>query len=878
MRILTIIVFLLSSLFYEGYSQCPNANFELGNFSGWQGTTGGCCPINLTNNGIVNGRHTIMSGPGTDPNTCNQVTVVAPGGTFSARLGNNNVGAEAEGLSYNFFVTPQSTLITYQYAVVFEDPGHTLDEQPRFESRILLQNGDTIPCTEFSVTAASNIPGFQSCPGIDNQGDPIFISYKDWVTVGVDVSAYIGQTVTLQFQTGDCSLGGHYGYAYIDATCGPLEVDIQYCAGSDSAIVTAPAGFAQYIWSNGDTTQQIVVDPNQINNLTCTIISFSGCQALLTANLTPTIINPSFTYSNNCVGDIIFTNTSTVTNGVINNYIWTFGDNTSSSNQTNPTHTYLFPGTYVVILTTISDEGCASSTSQIVNIYPYPNVDFNHTYECLGSSVDFTDVSTTTLGYNITSWLWDFGDGVTSNLQNPSHLYNTPGTYNVELLVNINNSPCSDSITKVVTIRDNPTANFTTQPVCEKTQMSFTNLSTTTNWAVNSTYFWNFGYGGATSLIQTPTITYPFYGNYNVSLTITSNNGPYSCSDTITLPVEVYPNPQLSFTFDAGCEYDTIPFYNNSTIPSGQIINYVWDFGDNSFTNIEDPKHKYQTDGQYNVTLIGVSDKFCRDTLTLPLEVYPTVNVSFTPDITSGCIPLVINFTDNTDGNVISWLWNFGDGYTSTNQNTSHTYNTVGIFDVSLQITTDRGCSSYQNINSLIQTYPNPSAYFTYQPNIVTDTSSLVSFINQSTGATIYYWNFGDGFSSNEFNPIHQYPDTGSFGSNLLVENQYGCIDTFSTDIFVKATFGFFIPNAFTPNGNTKNETWFPVFRNVKEFTCYVFDRWGEIIFTGTKDNPSWDGTYKGTQVQNDVYVYQFVVKDLYDDVHIFRGRVTIIK
>lgn len=873
MRILVFILLLLSS--FISSAQCPNANFELNNFSNWIGTTGSCCPINLQNTGIVNGRHTIMSGTGTDPRTCNNVTVVAPGGLFSARLGNSNIGAEAEGLSYTFFVTPQSTLITYQYAVVFEDPGHTIDEQPRFQSRVLLQNGDTIPCTEFSVTAASDIPGFQTCNGIDNQGNPIAVSYKNWTTVGVDVSAYIGQNVTLQFQTGDCSLGGHFGYAYVDAKCGPLELTVDYCSGSDSAVVTAPTGFFTYLWSTGDTTQSIIVDPLVISNLNCTITSISGCQATLNTILTPTIINPSFTYSNNCVGTINFTNTSTITNGTIISSLWTFGDNTSTQNSLNGIHTYTSPGNYLVTLTTISDNGCANSTAQYITVYPNPVASFTHNYVCLGDEVNFTSQSTTSLGYNINSWEWLFGDSYSSTGEATSHLYNNTGNYNVSLIVTTANSQCRDTVSQVVTILNTPTANFSAIDVCQGTPMSFSDQSLLTNWANNVNYLWNFDYQGSTSLLQNPVFTYPFSGSYNVSLIVQNSTSLYTCRDTITIPVNVYPNPVIDFEFEDACLADTIQFTNLS---SGDVLNYVWGFGDNSYTNIVNPKKKYQFPGIYEVFLTGVSSNFCRDTVRQTINVFPGAVVSFTEDLRRGCVPLTINFTDNTEANTIAWLWNFGDGTYSTNQNVSHTYTTVGTFDVTLQVTTAEGCVTNNVQENLIQTYPTPNAYFTYLPQFLTDTSSLVYFYNSSSGGSIYTWNFDDGTFDYVFNPVHQYPDSGLFHTVLTVENLYGCSDEYAVDIFVKATFGFFVPTGFTPNGNNKNDVWFPVFRNVKDFKCYVFNRWGELIFTGSINNSAWDGTYKGTQVQNDVYVYKFDVIDLYDEYHAIIGRVTIIK
>jgi hypothetical protein len=279
------------------FAQCPNIGFENNNFGGWVGTRGSCCPILITNTGIVANRHTITSGIGTDINTCNVVPIVAPGSTRSARLGNDDVNAEAEGLSYNFTVTPQSNLITYQYAVVFEDPGHTPSQQPRFEASIVRANGTIVSCTQFTATAAGNLPGFQSCSRFDALGQQIFVRYKTWSTIAADVTAYMGQTLTLKFQTGDCSQGGHFGYAYIDASCGPLQLAIDYCVNDMYAVVTAPAGFFTYLWSTGETTQTIYVSPLQAINVTCTITTVSGCTSTVSIPITPPVSFPAI-YTN----------------------------------------------------------------------------------------------------------------------------------------------------------------------------------------------------------------------------------------------------------------------------------------------------------------------------------------------------------------------------------------------------------------------------------------------------------------------------------------------------------------------------------------------------------------------------------------------------
>ena len=140
LKIVKFYIYSLTLLAFSGlnnncYSQCDNADFSNNDFSSWVGRTGSCCGINTPATGIVNGRHTIMTGAGTDPIACDDITLVAPGYSASARLGNSNVGAEAERLLYTYNVTAASALFTYQYAVVLEDPGHSVSDQPRFEIR-----------------------------------------------------------------------------------------------------------------------------------------------------------------------------------------------------------------------------------------------------------------------------------------------------------------------------------------------------------------------------------------------------------------------------------------------------------------------------------------------------------------------------------------------------------------------------------------------------------------------------------------------------------------------------------------------------------------------------------------------------------------------
>jgi gliding motility-associated-like protein len=339
---------------------CENINFEMGDFTNWVGKTGTCCPINLSTTGIENGRHTIMTNTsGTDYHTGNQLRLIPTGYKYSARLGNDNTGAQAEGLSYTLTVDANNSLFIYKFAVVLEDPNHSEPEQPRFQIRVKDQLDHVIhSCTEYTVIAAASIPNFQS------NG---YVRWRDWTTVGLDLSPYTGQTVTIELMTGDCSQGGHYGYAYFVAQCAPMKLVASYCPGSDTAIIIAPEGFESYLWSSGATARtDTVISPMEDAVFSCELTSVTGCKANLSAVMKIAILTADFE-NDSCSNTVTFNNLSTVNVGDIN-CLWNFGDGTSST-EVNPVHVFPSAGEYDVRLIATSDlVGCKDTITKKVHV------------------------------------------------------------------------------------------------------------------------------------------------------------------------------------------------------------------------------------------------------------------------------------------------------------------------------------------------------------------------------------------------------------------------------------------------------------------------------------------------------------------------------
>lgn len=231
------------------------------------------------NTGIVYDRHTVVTQQGADQKTGFQLPFLPTGENTVIRLGNSQIGSEAEAVTYRFTVNPDFSLLELKFAVVLQDPGHIQVAQPRFVVRVINAMGQLVEqCSEYDVSAGSGVPGFNTFSGL---GIPI--RWRPWTNIGIDLSQYVGQEIRVQFITYDCSQSGHFGYAYYTAHCINNQLSLTACDG-DSVSLSAPSGFSSYLWNNGANTPSTTY---QVNNgsltANCLITSVTGCQFTLNA-------------------------------------------------------------------------------------------------------------------------------------------------------------------------------------------------------------------------------------------------------------------------------------------------------------------------------------------------------------------------------------------------------------------------------------------------------------------------------------------------------------------------------------------------------------------------------------------------------------------
>jgi PKD repeat protein len=477
------------------------------------------------------------------------------------------------------------------------------------------------------------------------------------------------------------------------------------------------------------------------------------------------------------------------------NWEWDFGDGATSSEQNPADHTYSLPGTYYVNLIVTNGNGTNSIFSTItvlekpaVVLPPVANFSSITSLGFVPFSVQFTDLSE-----NATAWSWDFGDGTTSDQQNPAHIYSTAGDYNVKLTAT--NTAGTDSETKkgYIKVRIASTVKLTSITLDgENSTGVTTNLGASTTNTGDS--FGQIGIRDETGVLLNQPYSGGSLGEVSIPLAYGINNftlvadgvfpentkyGAVLFLNGVTTPpqIAIYNSNDGTGKFsvqpagtniigsaNGGLSLERAPGTSVYVAPDGtkaEVVSFVVDSKSGNTDEIS---------GE-NIGSNGIPDT----TAKLSLKVMPSFIIpvaAFTASPTSGNAPLNVAFTDASTGYTTSWKWNFGDGTTSTDQNPAHTYSAAGSYTVTLAASNGNGTNSISSAIAVLQPVL-PVADFS--SSITSGYAPLsVQFTDLSKNAAQWNWNFGDGTTSTEESPAHTYSAAGSYTVSLTATNANG--------------------------------------------------------------------------------------------------------
>ncbi|MFI5141208.1 MAG: hypothetical protein ACHQII_02525, partial [Bacteroidia bacterium] len=633
---------------------CTNVGFEDGTTTGWTMNIGNTssssslpCPTCITPGGsgglyqVVNSTSTstvnINGNCQCTPIDCSSqlcingvdrfggFPVVAPaplGGSYSLLMNHSMCGYQMEQATQSFVVSSSNSTFTYLYAAVLEDGGHPVSMASYFEARVIdVATGTVIPCTEYTASAANANLG--SLVGWTASTVDPNVYYKPWTTVSLDLSTMLNHTVTVEFTVSDCGYGGHFGYAYIDASCNSYSNQITasnaLCNGG-SAVLTGPPGMASYSWAGPVTGNAQNLITGTAGTYTLTTTTGTGCASpvlyytLTQSAGTPPIISSSAANNSVCVGSpVVLTATGS------SSYVWSNGDTTNSI-TVSPTSTT----TYTVVGSN-GPNTCGGASTQTITVKPKPIIN-------LGKDTVICGVISRPIVLNAgasSGFTYNWSTGANTNTISVS----SSGTYYVSAT---SAAGCSTSDTiKIFVVGQNSNNTFDTS-FCNAKSFPFL-LTAPTVPGNSNLYYWNYYASSGPSLY----VYYP--GTYSLNIYVNGSN--CTIRDVFNVVLDTAKPRIKDATF---CNS-----FSSYTVSAGNYAHYLWSTGATSSSiTINNP-------GTYWVKVISAGG--CTSGDTFKVSVINPANVHPLKDTTI-CSP---NYYNNYNANAYipgaqGYLWNNG--------------------------------------------------------------------------------------------------------------------------------------------------------------------------------------------------------------------------
>jgi gliding motility-associated-like protein len=531
------------------------------------------------------------------------------------------------------------------------------------------------------------------------------------------------------------------------------------------------------------------------------------------------------------------------------------------------------PGLGSVKVTETNSSSCInySEKSVIINPTPEPVISGK------SSACAFTVETYSVAGPPTDTYIWSvIGGGIVgfSVGNSVDILWGAPGAGTVSVR-QINSSNCDSMVSKSVIINTNPapaiTGNLT---VCANSTHYYSTQSLnggTYEWIVDG------GYINGPNTNNTINVTWSNLNFGNITLNVTNSNG---CTSEIITPVNIQPRPAPFIAGDTvGCANSTGNIYQNlmttPVISSWTVTNGVITSGNGSNTITVD----WLAPGTQTITLTVTDPQtLCDSTITYQVKVETLNQPVIIASSFSGCSPVTVSFTGNNPAAGQTYYWSFGDGSVSNAPNPTHTFTQPGNYNVTLVSEINTGCNT--TVTATVNAYSLPVADFSHNfiNSVYYISQSSLVIQNTSTGGISYFWDFGNGDQAVGFEPEYTYTVPGIYTITLIVTNQSGCKDTITKNIEVKLRENFYIPNAFSPNGDNINDYFRIYGENLVEAHIIIFNRWGEMFFAADQVDFKWDGTYKGFPVPIDVYSYIVKAVGYHGETYDRKGTVTVVR
>ncbi len=644
-------------------------------------------------------------------------------------------------------------------------------------------------------------------------------------------------------------------------------IDQAICIGA-SANLSENSGLS-YVWSPAasldiPTSATPIATPVATTTYTVSATDANGCVATddIIVTVNPLPIASAGGDVSICEG--LSTNLL-ATGGV--GYSWSPGTGLDATNIDNPVANSIITTTYTVTVTDANN--CVNTADVIVTVNPLPPANAGTDVAiCIGNSTQLS-------ASGGVSYLWTPNQYLSANtLQNPTA--NPAATIIYTVLVTDANG-CEQTDDVEVTVNPLPIVDAGQDiTICY-------NETTPLNGSGNGNVFvWS-----PVTNLSDPNIPNPDADPKSTTiytLTVTDAN---TCFDSDDVTITVNATPFVNFTAAEECMNVPTEFFHQCTISSGSLATFTWDFGEPPATdNVPNPIYTYLSANTFLVTLTVTSALSCTYDTTIPVTINPLPSVAFSADILTDCVPFSVDFdamaSTISTGTIDQYFWDLGNGDTPNSSQPSTAYNVAGSYTVSLTEISNKICSATLTMPDYITANPRPIADFSFTPNpadiLFTPT---VYFTDRTLGEPVTWaWSLGEGATSDIQNPEHQYSDTGKYPVTLLVANQFGCDDTVKKIVVVNPAFAFYIPSAFTPSDDDKNELFMARGSGIRDFEMVILDRWGSELFHSKNINEGWNGTVKdtGKPVNQGVYTYQINLHAYDKYPHYYRGTVTLIR